>query len=71
MKKVLLIVAVACIAGMSVSCKKECTCTEKQTGVTQKTPTDSQYRTCKDVENLLQNTSSGVSKYVKIEWSCK
>lgn len=70
MKKVLLIVAVACIAGMSVSCKKECTCTEKQSGVTQKTQTDSQYRTCKDIENLLQ-TSSPTSKYIKLEWSCK
>lgn len=70
MKKVLLIVAVACIAGMSVSCKKECTCSEKQSGVTQKMPTDSQYRTCKDIENLLQD-SSPTTKYIKLEWSCK
>lgn len=70
MKKVLLIVAVACIAGMSVSCKKECTCSEKQSGVTQKIPTDSQYRTCKDIENLLQDISP-TSKYIKLEWSCK
>lgn len=67
MKKVLFFAAaiVACCA--FTSCKKTCTCTESITGYSQKIETDSQYRTCQDIEDLFDVTAAGLNQY----WHCK
>jgi len=67
MKKVLFfaVAIVACCAFNS--CKKTCTCTEKKTGVSQKIDTDSQYRTCSDIQSLFKSTAAGTGQ----SWTCK
>lgn len=53
MKKVLF-VAVAMVATCAfTSCKKDCTCTEQGSGVSEKISTNSAYPTCKDIERTF------------------
>jgi hypothetical protein len=70
MKKLFFVAAVAIAALSLSSCKKTCKCTEAETGVEQKIKTDSQYKTCSDIEDLLESTakSQGASWQ---KWSCK
>lgn len=71
MKKVLF-VAVAMVAAMSfVSCKKSCTCTEKNTGLEKKIDTDSQYTTCGAIEDLFNETAKQQGVGDIQSWSCK
>lgn len=67
MKKVMLFAAVLVAACAMTSCKKTCTCTEKGTGYSQKIDTDSQYKTCQDIEDLFKTTAAGLGQ----EWNCK
>ena len=66
MKKVLFFAAVLVACCTLSSCKKTCTCTEKHTGVVSQIPTDSQYPTCKDVQDLFKTTSAGLNQ----SWTC-
>jgi hypothetical protein len=66
MKKVFFVAAVAIAALSFSSCKKTCTCTEKYTGVTEKIKTDSQYKTCSDIEDHFDQTAPSSQS-----WSCK
>lgn len=59
MKKVLFL-AVAFVAAISFSsCKKTCTCTNNQTGVSEKVKTDSEYKKCADIEDALNTAGQG------------
>lgn len=67
MKKVLFF-AVALVACCTFnSCKKTCTCTEKNSGYSQNIDTDKDYKTCKDIQDLLKSTSAGLGQ----SWTCK
>jgi len=67
MKKVLFF-AVACVMALSfASCKKNCKCTEKYTKVSQTITTDSQYKTCADIQDLFKSKAKGTGQ----SWTCK
>lgn len=71
MKKVLF-VAVAVVAALSFSsCKKSCTCTEKNSGYSQKIETDSEYKTCSAIEDLMNEVAKEEGFGDLQEWSCK
>lgn len=71
MKKVLFLAAVLVAACTFTSCKKKCTCTEKNTGYEQKIETDSQYKTCGAIEDLLNETAQKEGFGDIQSWSCK
>ena len=59
MKKVLFL-AVAFVAAISFSsCKKTCTCTNQQTGVSEKVKTDKEYKKCSDIQDALNAAGQG------------
>ena len=59
MKKVLFL-AVAVVAAFSFSsCKKTCTCTNDQTGKSEKVKTDKDYSTCAEIEDALDDAGMG------------
>lgn len=68
MKKVIILVAlVAMVAGMS-SCKKNCVCTERNTGVkTEVAESDMGGLSCNDFESILRQEAIGTGQ----DWSCK
>lgn len=67
MKKVLFFAAVVVACCTLSSCKKSCTCTEKNTGYSQVIETDSQYKTCQDIQDLFKTTAKGLDQ----SWTCK
>lgn len=67
MKKVVLVAAVIVAALACTSCKKTCTCTEKYTNTVSKIDTDSQYKTCSDIQDLFAEKAKGTGQ----SWSCK
>lgn len=70
MKKVLFF-AVAVVACCTFnSCKKTCTCTENSTGYSRDIDTDSEYKTCKDIKNLLNSTADNMGESWQ-SWNCK
>lgn len=70
MKKVLFI-AVAAIATLAFSSCKDtkCTCTEKNTGVSQDFDLTGQYvyDNCDEIEDLFESAAAGLDQ----EWKCK
>ena len=68
MKKVIILVAlVAMVAGMS-SCKKNCVCTERNSGVKSEiAESEMGGLSCKDFESILRQESVGEG----LDWSCK
>lgn len=68
MKKVLFAaVAVMALCAFN-SCKKECTCTEKGTGYSQKISTNTAYPTCKDIEKTFEDVGASAAGQ---SWSCQ
>ena len=68
MKKILF-VAVALVALCSFnSCQKGCTCTESNTGYSQKINTNSAYPTCKDIEQTFLVVGADD---LGQEWTCR
>jgi len=70
MKKVVLVAAVIVAALACTSCKKTCTCTEATTKSQSKIDTDSKYKTCAAIEDLLNEEAAAVGADWQ-DWSCK
>ena len=67
MKKVLFLAAALVVAFAFTSCKKNCTCTEKNTNYSQKIKTDSEFKTCEDIEDYMNDLAEGLGQ----DWNCK
>ena len=59
MKKVLFAVAAVVVALSFASCKKTCTCTNQETGASEKVKTDKDYKNCADIEDALNDAGMG------------